>query len=232
MSKNELTTTTATFKNPTLNALTNTANSILTAFGEAKNTAQVNLAKVFYTVASSKAYEEDGFSSASDYVMETFGASKANAYAYIQVGGAIANKAIPTADASGKDFNFTQLRAMVSTKNTKALAESVENGDINADMSSADISEKVKVPKPKANRPAKRYRFAFIAYKDGNPEVVELGTYSLDEFRGTKNALDEHGYMCYAEFAVDGTHHFLYTDGSTVPVALVKAYDLPKQEKK
>ena len=232
MAKNELTVTNASFKNPTLNALTATANSILTAFGEAKSRAQVELAKVFYTVASSKAYEQDGFPSAADYVIETFGASKANAYAYIQVGGQIASKAIPTADANGKDFNFTQLRAMVSTKNTKALAESVENGDITAEMSSADISEKVKVSRPKVNRPAKRYRFAFIAYKDEEPEVVELGTHSLDEFRGTKNALDEHGYMCYAEFAVDGVHHFLYTDGSSVPVALVKAYDIPKPEKK
>lgn len=232
---NELTITSATFKNPVLNTLTATANAALTHFGETKNKVYLALATTFAEVEAQQAYKDDGFDSTVDYIMQTFGAGKANAYAYVQVGRAMKNGTIPLLDANGKEFSFTQLRSFVACKDTKALKEAVASGALDSDTTAKECDDFVRSTKTARTPTApKKYRFCFIARNSETEEaeVIEMGTHTLDDFRTNSNRLDEMGFTCYNEFNVEGLHHFLYVDGAGIPVALVKAYDIPKPDKK
>ena len=230
---NELMATTKNFANTRLNELTQEANAALVAFGAAKELVALSLAKTFHKVDAEEVYKDGGFKNTAEYIVQTFGGSQASAYAYIQVGRAIALKMLPEVDANGNKFSYTQLRAMVAHKNTKELGDWVDSGEIDSETPCKAIEEKVKAGKKPRAAVTKRFRFCYMVDdidESGKPtgEVVELGTHSLEEFRA--KFTEVHGAMLYAEFSQDGQHHFLYLAGNT-PVYLVKAYELPKTEK-
>lgn len=149
-----------TFKNAELNLITSEMADIIQTVGAMKERAQIQVARHLSTIANKELYKDDGYESAVEFAIDALGMSKANAYAYVQVGNAINEERVPLTDASGNEFNFSQLRALCSVKSAKALQDGVDSGAFSANRTTAEIEEEVKAVNPQrkvAERKEKRY---------------------------------------------------------------------------
>lgn len=160
-----------TFKSDALNAVTA---EIAGYINEVQTTAHNNhiaISKALARVASEKLYEEDGFKSALEYAMDTFGWKRANAYAMMQVGAKLNAGELPEGN-----FSVSQYREMLPVKK-EVLEEAIENGVISEDMSAKDIREEIAVMKPKKERKSKPEK-VYIWYLDA---IQEHGTITAPE---------------------------------------------------
>lgn len=151
----------ASFQNPKLEALSAEMNKAIIAVGAMAEKTKVLCAKHLFTIDSEELYKDDGFESAVQFCNGVMGMSDSNAYAYIQVGRALELGQIPRKDANGKDFTFTQLRALCVVKSKDKLTEAVNSGDISADMSASEVEESAKAlnPPKKARKPVAEKRY-------------------------------------------------------------------------
>lgn len=151
-----------TFKSEALNAVTAEINGYI---NEVQTTAQHNhiaISKALARVASEKLYEEDGFKSALEYAMNTFGWKRANAYAMMQVGAKLNANELPEGN-----FSVSQYREML-TMSKDELEEAIESGVISEEMSAKDIREEVAIIKPKKERKSKP-EDVYVWYLDAVP---------------------------------------------------------------
>lgn len=154
---------TGTFQNTKLEELTNEMASAISAVGAMAERTRVLCARNLNTIEKDELYKADGFESAKDFAKSVMGMSESNAYAYLQVGRALNLGQIPTQDANGKDFTFTQLRSLCAVKDTKKLSEAVNSGELNADQTANDMDETVKAinPAKKPRKPVAEKRYTW-----------------------------------------------------------------------
>lgn len=141
----------ATFQNPKLETLTSEMATAFAAVGAMNEKARILAARNLNIIERDELYKEDGFESAKVFAKIVMCMSDSNAYAYLQVGRALNLEQIPTQDANGKDFTFTQLRSLCAVKDSKKLTEAVEAGDLNADQTANEMDETVKTLNPPKN---------------------------------------------------------------------------------
>lgn len=183
MSENAIITATpksVMFKSEKLNAVTVEIASYITEVQTKAHTNHIAISKALARVANEKLYVEDGFSSALQYAMETFGWKKANAYAMMQVGTKLNAGELPEGN-----FSVSQYREMLPLSK-EAAEEAIEAGIINEEMSAKDIRAEVEVLKPKKERKAKPEK-VYKWYLDGMEERVpvimtESGIEEAEEF--------------------------------------------------
>lgn len=163
MSENAIMNATASaisFKSAKLNTITAEITGYVL---EAQNTANRNsiaISKALATVAKEELYKEDGFDSALDYAMRTFGWKRANAYRMIQVGTRLNAGTLPDGN-----FSYTQYGEMLALPEDTAK-DAVEKGIITESMTAAEIREEVAELKPKKERKAKEEK-VYIWLLDG-----------------------------------------------------------------
>lgn len=149
-------TTTFNFKSNKLNVATAKIANYITEVQTTAHANHIEISKTLASVATEKLYEEDGFKSAVDYAMTTFGWKKANAYAMIQVGTKLNSGELPLGD-----FSVSQYREMLPLSKEEA-EKAIEDGIISEDMSTKDIRAEVEVLKPKKEKkpkPEKVYKW-------------------------------------------------------------------------
>lgn len=155
--------TNTAFANEKLNKLTIEMGEAISAVGKQAEKAKILVAKNLATISADELFKEDGFESAVDYAKKVMEMSESNAYAYIQVGREINAGRLPTADANGNDFKFSQLRTLCSVKKVDTLTEAIAEGEISADMPDADIKGVVTAinPPKKARKPIPEKKFCW-----------------------------------------------------------------------
>lgn len=151
-----------TFKSSKLNEATGEIAGLIDATRANAQENHIKISKILAKVSAEKAYEEDGFKSAVEYAMATFGWKRANAYAMMQVGTKLNAGELPEGN-----FSVSQYREMLPLSKEEAN-EAVENGVISADMTAKDIRDEVEVIKPKKERKAKPEK-VYIWYLDAIP---------------------------------------------------------------
>lgn len=161
---------TATFQNPKLENLTAEMASAFAAVGAMSEKAKILAARNLNTIENEGLYKDDGFATAKEFAEKVMCMSESNAYAYLQVGRALNLDQIPTQDANGKNFNFTQLRSLCAVKDSKKLTEAVDSGDLNADQTANEMDETVKTlnPPKKARKPVAEKRYTWEEVGTGN----------------------------------------------------------------
>lgn len=129
---NELTITTnkTDFKNPELTEATKK----IIGFGANASAALMEIAKTLATVSANEVYKEDGFNSAQDYAMQTFGFKKAFAYDLVAVGTRQNSK------FALEGYSVSQVKELLPC-DPKDLEEAIENGDINPAMTTKELRE-------------------------------------------------------------------------------------------
>lgn len=230
MSENSIITATpanVTFKNESLNLATQ---KIATYVNEVQTKAHENhiaISKVLADVSKEKLYEEDGFKSAVDYAMQTFGWKRANAYAMIQVGTKLNAGELPEGD-----FSVSQYREMLPLSKEEAT-EAVESGVIDSDMTAKEIREEVEALKPKAERkqkPEKVYRW-YLDNVQGRKdmelsesmfaELVDADYIAKTQIKTEEATIK--GYLCYVggeiRFYAQGEEVKDTVDAEAEPVA-------------
>lgn len=151
------TTATATFKNERLAALTSELSNVLIVAGKTANAAHLKTAEVFSEIRREKLYEDDGFKNVEEFAAQVYGIQRATALKYCRVGDLLKSGVLP---ATG--YNYTQLCEMCPAE-PKALAEALESGEINADMSKTEIGEAVKaMKKAGVKRPEALYNWEIV----------------------------------------------------------------------
>lgn len=210
-----------TFQNARLEELTNEMASAISAVGAMAERTRVLCARNLNTIEKDELYKADGFESAKDFAKSVMGMSESNAYAYLQVGRALNLEQIPTQDANGKDFTFTQLRSLCAVKDTKKLTEAVNAGELNADQTANDMDETVKAinPAKKPRKPVaeKRYTWEEVGTGEESAEASKtelLSTISANNgvFLGELKADDDLYIVAIGE---DG-YPLLYRRGTEV----------------
>lgn len=152
MSENAIISATAkniTFKSEALNAVTVEIAGYINEVQTKAHANHIAISKALARVASEELYKEDGFKSALEYAMDTFGWKRANAYAMMQVGAKLNANELPAGD-----FSVSQYREMLPMGKEEAQ-EAVDAGIITPDMSAKDIRAEVEILKPKKERKAK-----------------------------------------------------------------------------
>lgn len=210
-----------TFQNARLEELTNEMASAISAVGAMAERTRVLCARNLNVIEKDELFKADGFESAKDFAKSVMGMSESNAYAYLQVGRALNLEQIPTQDANGKEFTFTQLRSLCAVKDTKKLAEAVEAGELNADQTANDMDETVKAinPAKKPRKPVaeKRYTWEEVGTGEESAEASKtelLSTISANNgvFLGELKADDDLYIVAIGE---DG-YPLLYRRGTEV----------------
>lgn len=172
------------YQNNELERLTSEMASAISAVGAMAERTKIMCARHLHTIDANELYKEDGFESAKDFAVKVMGMSSANAYAYIQVGREINSDRIPLFDKVGREFNFTQLRALCAIKEPKKLNESIESECITADMSGKEIDDEVRSinPAKKARKAKEEKRFNW--YLDGIKGKQDFNDVTESEFAG------------------------------------------------
>ena len=214
---------TATFQNYKLEALTAEMNTAIMAVGAMAEKTRILCAKHIHTIDSEELYKEDGFESAKDFCKNVMGMSNSNAYAYIQVGREITAGRVPTADASGKEFTFTQLRSLCAVKDVKKLSEAVESGELNADQTANDMDEAVKSINP-AKKPRKP-----VAEKRYTWEEVGTGEESADATKTELiSAIDNHHGVFLGELKCDEDFYIVAIAEDGYPILYRRGTEVKK----
>ena len=142
------------FKSKKLNEVTAEISGYINEVQTKAHDNHLAISRALARVATEKMYEEDGFKSALDYAMTTFGWKRANAYAMMQVGTKLNAGELPEGN-----FSVSQYREMLPLSK-EAAEEAIKEGVISEDMSAKDIRAEVEVLKPKKerkNKPEKLY---------------------------------------------------------------------------
>ena len=137
------------FKSEKLNAVTVEISGYIAEVQTKAHANHIAISKALARVATEKLFEEDGFKSALDYAMDTFGWKRANAYAMMQVGVKLNAGELPEGN-----FSVSQYREMLPLSK-EAAVEAIEAGVITEEMSAKDIRAEVEVLKPKKKRKTK-----------------------------------------------------------------------------
>lgn len=161
---------TTAFQNPKLESLTTEMATAFAAVGAMSEKAKILAARNLNTIEKEELFKEDGFTTAKEFAEKVMCMSESNAYAYLQVGRALNLEQIPTQDANGKNFNFTQLRSLCAVKDSKKLSDAVESGELNAEQTANEMDETVKTlnPPKKPRKPAAEKRFTWEEVGTGN----------------------------------------------------------------
>lgn len=104
------------------------------------------LASIMADVEESKCYESDGFSSASDWAMQTFGFKKSLSYSLLRIGSEYvdrANKCSNLPHRTVSDYSVSQLTALIPIGHEMA-SELSESGEISPDMTVRELKAFVK----------------------------------------------------------------------------------------
>lgn len=212
----------ATFANPELNALADEMQSAISAVGAMAERAKILCAKHIHTIDSKELYKEDGFESAVDFCKSVMGMSQSNAYAYIQVGREINSGRLMLNDANGNEFTFTQLRALAGIKKVDALAEGVNSGELNANMTEKEIKEAISTIQPKKERkPAPEKRFVW--------EIVGEGEETADMTKTELIAqMNESGMQFLGELKSDEVLYICAIDAGGFPVMYRRGNEVKK----
>lgn len=212
----------STFANPELNKLTEEMQDAIIAVGAMAERTKVLCAKHIHTIDSKELYREDGFESAVDFCKSVMGMSQSNAYAYIQVGREVNAERIPLTDANGKEFSFTQLRALCGIKKVEALTSGINNGELNANMSEKDMKEAISTIQPKKERkPAPEKRFVW--------EIVGEGEETADISKTELIAqMNESGMQFLGELKSDEVLYICAIDAGGFPVMYRRGNEVKK----
>lgn len=214
---------TATFQNPKLESLTTEMASAFAAVGIMGERAKVLAARNLYIIDTEELYKDDDFTSAKEFAKVVMGLSESNAYAYVQVGREITAERVPTKDANGKEFTFTQLRSLCAVKDVKKLSEAVGSGDLNADQTANEMDETVKTlnPPKKPRKPVAEKRYLW--------EDVGTGEESAD---ATKTEIITHiaenGGTFLGELKSDEDLYLVAIGGDGYPVLYRKGEEVKK----
>lgn len=137
-------TTLPTFKSATLQKATNKIINIYTDAAKYADRKNREIARILGELSVSKAYEEDGFKSVSEYANMIFGMKKANAYALASAGRIYNNPDIPEAM---KELSPSKL-AELSGLDTETAVKAIESGEISKDSTQKELREYVSAKKP------------------------------------------------------------------------------------
>lgn len=137
-------TTLPTFKSAALQKATNKIINIYTDAAKYADRKNREIARILGELSVSKAYEEDGFKSVSEYANTIFGMKKANAYALASAGRIYNNPDIPE---SMKELSPSKL-AELSTLDTETAVKAIESGEISKDSTQKELREYVSAKKP------------------------------------------------------------------------------------
>lgn len=154
------------FMNKSLQKATN----LIMALGEQVRAKQFDIASILAEVESKGYYKDDGFSSAAEYAMETFGLHKSLAYQLITIGtqytrpvlndnGEVighASNLMPPADPNKQnaplnDFTPSQICKLLPLGREKVV-ELIEAGELNPTTTHKAIENMVKTLKPRKNK--------------------------------------------------------------------------------
>lgn len=204
------------FKNSELESITA---SIVAASMTARHEVEKYLKKVAVSlneVDEKNLYKEDGFKSAADYAMETFGYKKSFVYDLLKVG-----KVFKNLLAEQCDYTVSQLKEMLPLSE-EARVSALNSGEINEDMSLREIREKVKEIKPATTRKTKEKTYIWTLVGSDNPPIKatpsEIHNLKFKDFEW------------YEELKHEDEHYIVgvYKD---IP-AMWKRVEMPKEEKK
>lgn len=131
-----------TFTNKELNAATQKIVKI--SLKIKKNLYEVAL--ILAKVAETKSYEDDGFKSAAEYAMKTFGFKKSAAYNLLTIGKEYTSPALESnlPHTQESDFSTTQIEKMLPLDSREIVVELIEAGTITPDMTCKEIEAVVK----------------------------------------------------------------------------------------
>lgn len=155
------------FKSKKLNEVTKEISGYITEVQSKAQSNHIFISKALARVATEKLFEDDGFKSAIEYAMDTFGWKRANAYAMIQVGTKLNLGQLPEGN-----FSVSQYREMLTLSKEDA-EKAIKDGIITEDMTAKEIREEVEVIKPKKERKEKEEK-VFLWYMDGVPGRNDL----------------------------------------------------------
>lgn len=155
------------FKSEKLNAVTREISGYIEEVQTKAHNNHIAIAKALARVNTEKLFEEDGFKSALDYAMDTFGWKRANAYAMMQVGAKLNANELPEGD-----FSVSQYREMLPLSKDE-LESAIEAGVIDSDMTAKDIRSEVEALKPKKERKPKDEK-VYRWYMDGVPGKADV----------------------------------------------------------
>ena len=157
------------FKSEKLNAVTAEISGYIAEVQTMAHNNHIAISKALARVAAEELYKEDGFKSALEYAMETFGWKRANAYAMMQVGAKLNAGELPEGN-----FSVSQYREMLPMSRQE-VEEAIESGVISEDMSAKEIRAEVEVLKPKKERKSKPEK-VYVWYLDGVPGKADITT--------------------------------------------------------
>lgn len=166
------------FKSEKLNAVTAEISGYIAEVQTTAHNNHIAISKALARVASEELYKEDGFKSALEYAMNTFGWKRANAYAMMQVGAKLNAGELPEGN-----FSVSQYREMLPMSKEEA-EEAIESGVISEDMSAKDIRAEVEILKPKKERkskPEKLYKWILDGANEENSFVAPESTLAQGE---------------------------------------------------
>ena len=142
------------------------ATDLILALGAQIKSKQFDIASILWEVEQKQLFKDDGYESAAEYAMATFGFKKSKAYALVAIGKEYtrpvydkkgncvghASNLIPAAnpdmqDAPLNDFTVTQIERILPLGREKAL-ELIQAGEMNPNMTVEAIRGVVKANKP------------------------------------------------------------------------------------
>lgn len=210
-----------TFANSRLNELTQDMEASILAVGAMAERTKILIAKHLHTIDAEKLADED-FQNTIEYCESVLGMSKANAYAYIQVGRAIHTETVPLIDGNGNEFNFTQLRALCAVKSIKALNEAIDSGEISTEMTGKELEEKAREMNPKrktAVRKEKRFIWDYVGEEDPTTDMSKTEILA---------SLAEQGCEVLGEIKTDSGFYICAISGSGYPVIVHQGEEVKK----
>ena len=114
------------------------------------NESLISVAGISGEVAKSKSYEDDGFKSAQEWLMNTFNYKKSTAYTMVKIGKEYTQleidgclpiyKTIFADNETDRDFSLTQLEKLLPLGKEK-ISEMLKDGSISYDMTVKEIKE-------------------------------------------------------------------------------------------
>lgn len=109
------------------------------------------VAAILAKVAETECYIDDGFKSAAEYAMETFGFKKTAAYTLVAIGKEYTAPSLESnlPHLEGADFSTSQIEKILPLKSHEKAVELVSNGVITPEMSCKEIEAAVKAAMPK-----------------------------------------------------------------------------------
>lgn len=134
------------------NRYLNTATQKIMKKGELIGKTYNEVALILAEVSHKEAYKDDGFKSAAEYAMKTFGFKKSFAYSLIKIGENFMTPEL-TSTLPHKDIDFTvsQLDVLLPLQKSdpELLHSLAESGEINPTMTKEEIKQVVKQYSPK-----------------------------------------------------------------------------------